>query len=277
MNDQASDLREITLQREDFYGRAAAAHVVAVSSGKGGVGKTNLAVNLSISLANLGNRVCILDADFGLANIDVLLGLAPKEHLAHVLFGDARLDDIILEGPAGISIIPASSGMEKMTNLTPRDKDLLWAKLHGVMARMDWLIIDTAAGISPMVMDFLVRAEEVLLVCNVEPTSLVDAYALVKVLEMRSAGKPVRMVVNGVYTDAEGREVHGQLNQVTESFLHRTVDYLGWVAFDDNVPAAVRMQRAVTDWKPGCAASRSYVRLAKALAAQFAEKKAARG
>lgn len=265
MNDQASHLRELTRMQEDSFARAERTRIVAVTSGKGGVGKTNVATNLAIALAKTGSRVGVLDADFGLANIDVLLGLSPKQHLAHLLFGDATLEDILLPGPEGITIIPASSGMERMASLSDRDKDLLWVKLHPVLARLDWLIIDTAAGISNMVMDFLVKAHEILLVCSDEPTSLVDAYALVKVLEKKAPGKSVHLVANSMQSAEQAEEIHRQLNMVTQNFLRRDIDFLGYVAFDGNVMEAVRKQQAVMAWKPLSPASRSFVRLARRL------------
>lgn len=269
MADQASQLREMAGVHLDFFSRVSNARVLAVTSGKGGVGKTNLAVNLSIALSRNGGKVAILDADFGLANIDVLLGLTPRFHLAHLLYGDATLDDIVLQGPGGVLIVPASSGLERMVNMSDWEKELLWTKLYPLLSRVDWLIVDTAAGISNMVTDFLVKAHEVILVCSDEPTSLVDAYALVKVLESKSAGKTIQMVVNNVDSDAEGREIHRQLSRVVQNFLKREIDYLGWVASDTDVPEAVRRQQALMEWSPGSDAAKSYMRLARKLHLHF--------
>lgn len=266
MTDQAADLRTLSKPGSDFQARVDATRTVAVTSGKGGVGKTNVAVNLALALAREQSRVAILDADFGLANIDILLGLTPQLHLAHLLFGKATLSDILIDGPGGVTIVPASSGLERMTRLSSADKDSLWVRLHPLMARIDWLIIDTAAGIADSVMDFLARAEDVLLVCSDEPTSLVDAYALVKVLEKRQPGKTIRVVVNAVDSEGTAQAVFEKLRSVTLSFLKRDIDYLGWVAEDPAVPEAVRHQQAVFLHRPMCPASRSYVRLARRLA-----------
>lgn len=269
MMDQASFLRTMSNRQGEFFQQAASTRILAVTSGKGGVGKTNVALNLAIALSHENRRVGLLDADFGLANVDVLLGLAPRNHLAHLIFGDATLDDIVLEGPGGVAIVPASSGLERMANLSGSEKNMLWAKLHPLLARLDLLMIDTAAGISSTVMDFLVRAEMILLVCSEEPTSLVDAYALVKVLEKRSPGKRILVVVNSVESEERALEVFNQLNQVIGRFLKREAEFLGWVVFDEAVTQAVRKQKAVMDWKPMAPASRSYVRLARKLLQQF--------
>ncbi len=265
MKDQASQLREMSNHNDDFYSRAESTRILAVTSGKGGVGKTNVSVNLSIALAKENWRVGIFDADLGLANIDVMLGLTPQLHLGHLLFGNATLDDILLEGPSGVTIVPASSGLEKMVSLSDYEQGILWSKLYPLLARLDCLLIDTAAGISRMVLDLLAKADPILLVVSDEPTSMVDAYALVKVLEKRVAGKRIEVIVNSVESEEEGLDIFTKLNTVTQNFLKRELDYLGWVAYDNKISEAVRAQKAIMEWKPLSPASRSYIRLARKL------------
>src|SRR5215470_8871484 len=161
---------------------AAPLRVVAVASGKGGVGKTNLTANLAVALAACGQRVCILDADLGLANLDVLLGLTPTTNLLHVLSGERRLAEVMLDGPAGVRVIPAASGTEELTALAPAERLRLLDEVDSLDGSLDVLLVDTAAGISANVLHFAAAAADVLVVITPEPTALTDAYALVKVL-----------------------------------------------------------------------------------------------
>jgi flagellar biosynthesis protein FlhG len=162
--------------------RPRSSKVVAVTSGKGGVGKTNVVANLSVSLSELGKKIVVLDADFGLASIDVLLGLTPRYHLGHVLFGDKTLTEVMIPGPEGIRIIPASSGLQRMSELTLAQRNHLVECLQDLDAETDYFIIDTAAGISRNVIHFLLSAQEVIVVSAPEPTAIVDAYAVIKII-----------------------------------------------------------------------------------------------
>ncbi len=165
--------------------------VVAITSGKGGVGKTNIVANLAVALSRMGRRVLIFDADLGLGNLDVLLGLAPRFNIGHVLRGEKELDEIIIKGPSGIEILPAASGIEELTTLTTQQKMDLFTKMEGLNGKVDVMLIDTAAGISHNVLFFNIASHEILVVASTEPTSLIDAYALMKVLHLRYGGKEV--------------------------------------------------------------------------------------
>ncbi|HEX7599096.1 MAG TPA: MinD/ParA family protein, partial [Polyangia bacterium] len=194
-SDQASRLRTMA-KGQPAEQPLFAARVVAITSGKGGVGKTNVVAGLALALAQQGQRVVVMDADFGLANLDILLGLSPKYTLEHVLRGEKVIEEILLEGPLGIRIIPASSGIQELTRLDTASELRLVQGLQRVAESADWLLIDTAAGIHDSVLKLLMAAQEVILVTTPEPTSLVDAYAMAKVLHLREATKPLWLLVN---------------------------------------------------------------------------------
>jgi flagellar biosynthesis protein FlhG len=240
--------------------------ILAVTSGKGGVGKTNVVINLAVSLARLGHRVGILDADFGLGNIDVMLGLTPTLHLGHVLSGERQLEDIMLEGPLGVQIVPAGTGIRAMTALTASQ----WTRLGAVIKRLamglDFLLIDTAAGISDNVVELLMMAERVLVVTSFEPTAVVDAYAMVKILTAASPNKDVGIVVNAARDSDESGLVFRQLDIASSRFLHRGLRYYGFVVQDPAVREAVLVQRPIVDHLPQSPASRCFRILASRIA-----------
>jgi flagellar biosynthesis protein FlhG len=237
--------------------------VIAVTGGKGGVGKTNVSVNLGVALCRLGRRVTLLDADLGLANVDVLLGLKPRRNLSDVLAGSISLSDVIVQGPSGLRIVPAASGTQAMVHLGAREHAGLIAAFSEIAHQMDVLIIDTAAGISDEVISFLRAAQEiVVVVCN-EPTSITDAYALIKVLNTRYQIKRVRVLANMVSGPQEGKSVFAKLVTVTERFLEITLDYAGFIPFDEHVRRAVQRQRSVVDAYPTAKASQSFMELAR--------------
>ena len=237
--------------------------VIAVTSGKGGVGKTNIVANLGYAFSRMGQKVLILDADLGLGNLDVLLGLAPKYNLSHVIMGEKSISEIIVEGPGNMLILPASSGIQELTQLTQSQKILILRELDQVIDSVDILFIDTAAGISTNVMDFNVTAHEIIVVVSPEPTSITDAYALMKVLSLKYAEKCCKVIVNLAGTSQQGREVFRQLNLVAERFLDMTVDYLGSVLFDANITKGVKHQRLVSDLYPDTRASKCFSDLAR--------------
>ena len=239
------------------------ARVIAVTSGKGGVGKTNIVANLGYAFTRLGKKVLILDADLGLGNLDVLLGLAPKYNLSHVIMGEKSINDIIVEGPGKMLILPASSGIQELTQLTQDQKVQILSELDQVIDTVDIFFIDTAAGISSNVMDFNVTAHEIIVVVSPEPTAITDAYALMKVLSLKYAEKCCKVIVNLAGTSQEGREVFRQLNMVTERFLDMTIDYLGSVLFDANITLGVKHQKLVSELYPDTQASRCFTDLAR--------------
>ena len=226
--------------------------VIAVTGGKGGVGKSNVSINLSVSLANMGRRVALLDADLGLANIDVLLGLRPHRNLENVLSGECSLMDIMLTGPGGIRIIPASSGTQKMTTLGPMEHAGLIHAFSEISHQIDVLVIDTAAGISDSVVSFVRASQEVLVVVCDEPSSITDAYALIKLLSKEFDVDRFRVVANMTRSAQEGKNLFNKLNLVTDRFLDVTLQYVGSVPFDESVRKAVQRQKAVVELFPSC-------------------------
>jgi flagellar biosynthesis protein FlhG len=237
--------------------------VIAVTSGKGGVGKTNVVVNLAVSLARRGTRVLVLDADLGLGNLDVLLGLIPQFTLEHVLSGEKRLSEIAVRGPEGIRILPASSGVQDLTHLTPPQQLLLQQELDQLAGSIDLLLIDTGAGISTNVLFFASAAHEILVVASPEPTSITDAYALMKVLSHRYDETHFRLLVNMARNQREGLEVFRKIGLVADRFLNISIDYIGFIPDDDYVPLSVCRQRPVVDLYPQAPASQEFQRLAR--------------
>lgn len=242
------------------------ATVLAVTSGKGGVGKTNVTVNVALSLARLGYRVGLIDADFGLGNIDVMLGLTPENHIGHLLAGEKTLTDIVIRGPLGVEVIPASSGLQSITAMTSAQRSILRTALHALAARLDFLLLDTAAGISDNVVETLRLAERVALVTSLEPSAVVDAYATAKILTQTSPATEIGVIVNAVRDGDEAGVAYKQLDVAATRFLGRSLRYYGFVAEDRAVRDSVIAQRAVVDHLPHAAASRCFRILASRLA-----------
>ena len=236
----------------------ARAVILAVTSGKGGVGKTSVVVNLAVSLARLHHRVAILDADFGLGNVDVVLGLAPAFHLGHLLAGEKQLHEIVVQGPVGVQIIPASSGLRDLTALTAEQWRRLAQALETISREVDFVLIDTAAGISDNVIDLLNSLNRVLVVTSLEPTAIVDAYALLKILSSTGADKEIGILVNGARDGDEADLVFKQLEVAAARFLRCRPHYYGHVTHDPAVRDAVLAQRTIVDHHPQSAASRCY-------------------
>jgi flagellar biosynthesis protein FlhG len=248
---------------EDFKKRNSNTRVISITSGKGGVGKTNIVANLGFSLSRLGKKVLILDADLGLANLDVLLGLAPKYNFSHVMMGEKTINEITVKGPGGISILPASSGIQELTKLTKEQGIRFLTELDSLLHTYDILLIDTAAGISSNVMYFNTTAQEIMVVVSPEPTSITDGYALMKVLSLKYSQKNFKLIVNLAENSEEAREVFRQLSLVADRFLDITLEYMGHILIDKNVTKSVRRQKIVSEIMPDTAASKCFVTLAK--------------
>jgi flagellar biosynthesis protein FlhG len=236
--------------------------VIAVTGGKGGVGKTSVSVNLATGLAAAGRRVVLLDGDLGLANVDVLLGLSPRYTLAHVLSGERTLDEILVEAKQGFKIVPAASGAADLAALGSAGHLGLVQAFSGLATRVDTLIIDTAAGIAPGVLQFSQAAQHVLVVVTDEPTSLTDAYALIKVLSRDHGVSRFRVVGNMAREAGEGETLFKKLEKVTARFLDVLLEYAGCVPDDEHVRRAIRVQRPVLDAYPGSPAGRAFKKLA---------------
>jgi len=236
---------------------------ISVTSGKGGVGKTNIAANLAYLLSRMNQKTMILDADAGLANIDVILGINSPYNLYHVLRGEKALADTLVEGPGGIKILPSASGIPEMADLSRGQKLTLIDELNALNVSLDFLFIDTGAGISSNVMYFNMAAREMIVVTSPEPTALTDAYALIKVLYQRHAKRRFRLIVNMVSSQAEAKEVYDRLSRATDHFLNLTIEYLGYVLLDEKVTEAVKQQRAVAEIYPNSPATRCLAKIAE--------------
>lgn len=224
--------------------------MISITSGKGGVGKTNIAANLAYLLAMMNQKSMVLDADTGLANIDVILGINSQYNLYHVLAGEKTLAETLVNGPGGIKILPSASGMPEMTDLSRGQKLTLIDELNSLNESLDFLLIDTAAGISSNVMYFNMAAREIIVVTTPDPAAITDAYALIKILYQRHAKKRFRLIVNMVQNSAEAKEVYGRLSHATEHFLNLTIEYLGFVLLDNMVLEAVKQQKAFAQIYP---------------------------
>ena len=239
--------------------------VIAIASGKGGVGKTNLAANLAVTLAARGVRVWVLDADLGLANLDVVYGMRPTHTLESVLRGEHRLADVVCEGPAGVRLVPAASGVAELTALTPAQQLRVLEEVDALEGELDVLLIDVAAGISSNVLYFAAAATETLVVTTPEPTAIADAYALIKVLATRWGRRAFPVVVNMATNAADAAAAFERLDGVARRFLPVQLELIGWVPVDDAVPRAVRAQKPVTLAAPGAPAARAIGALADRL------------
>jgi flagellar biosynthesis protein FlhG len=253
ISDQASGLRRMKNNQ---------VKVIAITGGKGGVGKTNVTLNMAVSLAQRGKRVLVLDADLGLANVDVLLGIRVTKNLSHVLSGECTLDEVIVEGPDGIMIIPATSGTQSMVELTDVEHAGLIQAFSSLQTPIDMLLIDTAAGISNMVVSFAQAAQDVVMVVCDEPTSITDAYALIKILSKQNGVYKFKIVANMVRSLREGQDLFTKLTRVTDRFLDASLELVACIPFDGNVRQAVRKQKVVVQAFPKTPASLAFKALA---------------
>ncbi|NLL72046.1 MAG: MinD/ParA family protein, partial [Clostridiales bacterium] len=231
--DQAENLRKIVKEQNSPRHLS---RVITVTSGKGGVGKSSISINLAIALSRLGKRVVILDADFGLANVEVMLGVRPKYNLADLMFRGKNLSDIVTKGPENIGFISGGSGIQELTNLTKDQIIYLIRKLVELDKTADIIIIDTGAGINDSVLEFVAASSEILLVTTPDPTSITDAYALLKTLNRKSDfsrdDTDIKVIANRVSSDDNGEDIYEKLNVVSNRFLNLRLEYLGYVPLD---------------------------------------------
>jgi len=255
VTDQAEGLRRIVDQKQ--------VKIIAVSSGKGGVGKTNVSINLAISMAKQGKEVILLDADLGLANVDVLLGLHTEYDLSHVVKGERSLEEIIVEGPSNIKVIPAATGKSEMANLTPAEHMGLISAFSDLACSVDVMIIDTGAGISDSVINFCGASQDVIVVVHDEPASITDAYAFIKVMSNKHNVSHFHIMANMTHDAREGRELFVKLSKATDRFLDVVLNFLGAVPFDGKLRKAIQHQRAVVDAYPNSPSSLAFKRVTK--------------
>lgn len=282
MNDQASTLRLIASNdsenkkpvREDqtektqtkTSNNSNTAKTIAISGGKGGVGKSNLAVNLALELGSLNKNVTLLDADFGLANADLLCGVTPKSHLGHVIAGWKKVEDIMIHLSSKVSLLPGGSGVEALANMSIDSHAEILQQLQDIESETDFMLIDTAAGIAENVVGVLISADEVIIVATPDPTSIVDAYATIKVILRHSPEKPISVVVNNVVGVGDAEQVFEQINQVVNHFLEYRIKFLGMIPNDLQLKEAVREQVPVTEYAPKSPSSRAIRLIAKQIA-----------
>lgn len=245
--DQADKLRE---KVEMLKNQAPAARVIAVTSGKGGVGKTSISVNLALQFQQQGKRVVVLDADFGLANVEIMLGIRPQYNLADLVFHNMAIEDIITEGPNGIGFISGGSGVQDLVNLDKEKIKKLIAKLVKLDSMYDVVIIDTGAGIADSVIEFVLSSPEVLLVVTPEPTSITDAYSLLKAVNRKKdfnrENKSIKVISNRVSNPDEGKEIFDKISIVVSKFLNIQMEYLGYIPHDKRISNAVMEQTPIS-------------------------------
>lgn len=257
MRDQADSLRKSIeeYKKKKQIRQAGQLKVIAVASGKGGVGKTNFSVNLAISLKEMGNNVVVLDADLGLANVDVIIGVVPKHNLYDVIYNNKEIEDIIINGPSGIKVVPGGSGVESLSNLNDEQRRSLSEKF-GQLKDTDILIIDTGAGISKNVMGFMAVSDDVIIVTTPEPTSITDAYGFIKVALKYVPKSKIHIIVNRVSSEIEADLTFQRLGNAVKNFLKRDINYLGYIVDDIKVRKAVMEQTPFKVAYPDSYASR---------------------
>ncbi|MES9898402.1 MAG: MinD/ParA family protein [Sedimenticola sp.] len=237
--------------------------VIAVTGGKGGVGKTNVSLNLAVALADMGKRVMLLDADLGLANIDVMLGLHPEYDLSHVLNGERNLEEVVIDGPSGIKVVPGASGVQQMAELSEAEHAGLISAFSEVGADLDVLIVDTAAGISDTVISFSRAVQELVVVVCDEPASITDAYAMIKLLNREYDVDRFHILANMTRHPQEGRNLYNKISRVTDRYLDVMLSYMGSIPYDDSLLKAVRAQKPVVHAYPRSRIAQTFKNLAK--------------
>jgi len=264
--DQAERLRKIVNQQE---GQTGTARVITITSGKGGVGKTCTTINLAIQISRLGKRVVIFDADFGLANIEVMLGIRPKNNLADLMFNNMDLKDIICDGVEDVKFISGGSGIAELTRINKGQLIYLTRKLRELDNLVDVIIIDTGAGIQDAVIDFVTASNEVILIATPEPTSITDAYALLKTLNRKDdfsvIQTAIKLLANRVTTGTEGGEIMEKLNVVSNKFLDIGLEYLGAIPYDTTVSKSIIKQKPISISHPNSVTVKAYADVAMRL------------
>lgn len=253
--DQAEGLRRVVSPKP--------VKIIAVSSGKGGVGKTNVSTNLAISMARQNKEVMLLDADLGMANVDVLLGLNTEYDLSHVIKGERTLEEVIVEGPSNIKVIPASTGVSEMANLSPAEQMGLINAFSDLSCAVDVMIIDTGAGISDSVINFCGASQDVIVVVHDEPASITDAYAFIKVMSRKHNVSRFHVLANMTQNAREGHELFVKLSKATDRFLDVVLNFIGAVPYDGKLRKAIQHQRAVVDAFPHSPSALAFKRITK--------------
>ncbi len=266
-NDQAASLRQFVSEKPESPEEVRRGRSLAILSGKGGVGKTNIAVNLALAAGQEGARVVVLDADLGLANVDILFGMMPRYNLSHVITGEKSLEDIIVTVDENVKVIPGGAGIQALAELDPYRREELLQKFAALERTEDFLLVDTAAGIYESVLSFALAVETVLLVTTPEPTSIRDAYGVLKALSRTGEGakKDVRLLVNMAYNEEDAQSVAERIQMAANQFLEMTVPYVGYVPWDPNIRKAVQKRRPFYLSYPSTGASKALSSIARRL------------
>ncbi len=276
MSDQAAKLRTLLEERAEedarerkigelYFGMADTTRVIAITSGKGGVGKTNLAVNLSVALQMAGQRIMLVDADIGMANVNLLMGSVTNRSLIELLDDDVQLEDVVEYGVEGVKYISGVAAVEAALNLSRSEQRKLHKKLGRCSELADIVIIDTGAGLNRNVIEFVLAAEEVLLITTPEPTSLADAYAVIKAYSTYTARRNIKLVVNRIRDEEDSFDVAERINQTTKKFLNMTIETLGYIYEDKAVHDAVHAQEPFIIAEPDSPAARCVFEIANSL------------
>jgi flagellar biosynthesis protein FlhG len=260
MLDQAQKLRQM-VQLDTIETKP---QIITVTSGKGGVGKSNIVVNLAISLQKLGKKVLIFDADIGMGNDDVLMGFMPKYNVFDIIFDNKEIEDVVIKGPFGVQLLPGGSGMNRIDDITEAERERFLDKLGG-LKDLDYIIMDTGAGINRSVLGFIACSEELIVLTTPEPTSLTDAYSLVKAVNHFKLKNSAKVIVNRCMDKKEAEITYQRFSNAVENFLKMKVEYLGAVSEDKRLVQAVRMQQPFIIAFPGCAASQDIENIAKSI------------
>lgn len=259
MADQAEKLRELVKQTKKQC------RVIAITSGKGGVGKTSVSVNLSLALSAKGAKVILVDADLGLGNIEVLMGLHSFYNLAHVIEGSKKLDEIILKAPLGLEVVPGSSGLSRIADLTDKEREKLLDTLFELCEKSEFLILDTMAGIGKNTVSFCISADEVIIVTTPEPSAIVDAYAMIKTILLQREDATIKLIVNMAVNSAQAQAVATKLSNVAQQYLAKNIIYLGHIQRDIHVNQSVMQSQPLFITFPNAPATKCIETLAQRL------------
>lgn len=264
MLDQAESLRKLINQEED---KKKHAKIITVTSGKGGVGKSNFVVNLAITLQDKGNKVLIFDADLGMGNDDVLMGLYPKHNIFDIVFTDLGIKDIIIEGTNGVHLVPAGSALSKTQELSEEEKELFLGKLE-TLDEYDYILMDTGAGVNKDILSFIGASEDLIIVITPEPTSLTDGYSLIKATDHYKLKSEAKIIVNKAFTEEEGQDTFNKFNRAVSKFLKMNVEYLGCILEDKKLVQSVRQQKPFVVLYPNCDAAKNIDNIAMKIMGQ---------
>lgn len=268
MLDQAASLRKLVDEDENkSSSNPRKSKIITITSGKGGVGKSNFVVNLGVFLQSEGKKVLIFDADLGMGNDDVLMGLYPKNNIFDIIFTDLTLRDIIIEGSNGVSLIPAGTGLNKIEELTDEQRSTFLEKLEH-LDEFDYILMDTGAGVSKDILAFISASEELIIITTPEPTSLTDAYSLIKATDYFKLKSKAKVIVNKAFTKEEGVETYNKFNRAVSKFLKIKVEYLGCIIDDKKLVQSVRQQKPFVLLYPNCEASKCIMSIGMKLIGQ---------